>query len=143
MKYPLFLPLEIGIENCSNNIEESIEYCNNTEEATEYCNTTEESTEWPNLPTTRKDSNLMEVDDDVSDGESPSPPPNTRIVRILSTPDLESREGEAEEGPGDHQETREGGDHTLESRVGLTQVPGSSIWETLRSIIKTTNHPSV
>ena len=74
---------------------------------------------------TRKDSNLMEVDDDVSDGESPSPPPNTRIVRILSTPDLESREGEAEEGPGDHQETREGGDHTLESRVGLCS---SSAW---------------
>ena len=141
---PLFLPIEIGIENCNDNDEESIEYCNTTEEATEYCNTTEESTEWPNWPTTRKDSNLMEVDDDVSDGESPSPPPNTRIVRILSTPDLESREGEAEEeGSGDHQETREGGDSTLESREGLAQVPGSSIWETLRSIIKTTNHPNV
>ena len=63
IRYPLFLPIEIGIENCSNNIEETIEYCYNTEEATKYCNTTEESTEWPNLPW--KDSNLMEVDDDV------------------------------------------------------------------------------
>ena len=131
INFHFFSPIEIGIEDCSDTIEESIEYCNTTEESTEYCNT-EEST--------------MELDD-VSDSET------------FTSHAIESREG-GTEGSGDHTlETREGGaegpgDHTFEITEGrvegpgdqtleFTEVPGLSIWETLRSIIKSTNHPNV